>query len=203
MTTILVVCTGNVCRSPLAEQLLQWGLGDAVAVSSAGTDAPVGASMDTHVQSIARRYGLNAPERHRARALTLPLLRETNLVLVATRQHRSSVAKMLPRISRNTYTIREFARILNSGLHSDDDVAPRQPIADIAELIALAAKRRGYSPVPEDPTIDDIIDPYRRDHSVYQQMEIELVPAVEAVIRATGREVPWRALLSGADGLIG
>ena len=57
--SILTVCSGNICRSPLAEQLLRVGLTDlaGVTVSSAGTIALVGEGMPAEAQALSVRYG--------------------------------------------------------------------------------------------------------------------------------------------------
>ena len=57
---ILTVCTGNICRSPVAERLLQAGLGDAVAVSSAGVRAVVGDPIHPGMVALLERSGIRA-----------------------------------------------------------------------------------------------------------------------------------------------
>ena len=70
---VLFVCTGNICRSPLAEELLrreleQRGVGDRFTVDSAGTDADhLGQQSDTRMRETARAHGVTI--NHRARRL--------------------------------------------------------------------------------------------------------------------------------------
>ena len=94
---ILVVCLGNVCRSPLAEQVLRMRfaelLGDgspAVRVSSAGARALVGRPMDEHAAAELRRLG-GDPEGFAATQLTAAAAGAADLVLTATRELRSRV----------------------------------------------------------------------------------------------------------------
>ena len=90
--TILTVCTGNICRSPLVEMLLRKVLhGLPVVVHSAGTQALVGRPMTEQNCIIAEELGVQQVDDHRARLLKTDYLREADLVLVLTREHRAAV----------------------------------------------------------------------------------------------------------------
>ena len=178
--TILVVCTGNVCRSPLAGQLLAKAAGhafaDSVVVVSAGTEAPVGAPMSPPAAAISTSLGAD-PSSHAAQQLTIEQVRDADLVLVASRAHRSEVARMLPRVARRLFTIREFGRLAQAVTESAPDAA--RSADDLRELVAKAVALRGYlSPVQ--PELDDIVDPIGRSDRTYARMAKELVPAVNA-----------------------
>ena len=186
---VLFVCTGNVCRSALADGMLrravdQAGAGDRVRVHSAGTGARAGMAMPEQIVRLAREQGVSEPESHAAVVLDLADIREADLVLAATRAHRSQIVERLPRASRRTFTVREFARLLPV-------VAERAPLAerpgDPAErlrwLAAQAAKYRGYVHI-EDDALDDIVDPMGRSDAVYAQMADQLIPAVESIAAA-------------------
>jgi len=184
---ILTVCTGNVCRSPLAEYLLRRGLQglEGVGISSAGTDALVGEGMTDQTVVLAIAHGAAQPDRHRARALVVERLRESGLVIALTRAHRSEIVAMLPRGSRHTFTLRELARLLEAVQPSDLSAVASRPIYDtagrFAELIEIAAALRGYVAPPEHELDDDVIDPYRRGDDIYALMESQLVPAVDVI----------------------
>lgn len=82
--SILIVCVGNICRSPLAEGLLRKKLedqGKSVRVESAGLGALVGKPADPTSVELAAELGVDLSG-HRARQLTPELLREFELVLV-------------------------------------------------------------------------------------------------------------------------
>lgn len=180
---ILTVCTGNVCRSPLAEQLLRNELLDIdTVVSSAGIAALVGHPMDHRAAEYSLQLG-GDPERHRARQLTVEELRATPLVLVASREHRRAVVEMLPRLTRSAFTIREFARLLQT-INADDraEVATQTGTdARLSALVDIAASNRGISELPANPADDDILDPFRQDDAVYAASVEQLVPAIRSI----------------------
>lgn len=192
---IMTVCTGNICRSPLAELLLATRLADLGAeVHSAGVRGLSAAPMTPEAIDLAIEYGVTEADAdaHRSRFLTEAMLVSPDLILAMTREHRREIAELAPARLRSTFTVREFARLAAS--LSDDDVA--DAVADagpdatpgdrVRAATAAVAGRRGLLPPPADPADDDVIDPYRRDWSVYRTSADQLVPAlaeVERVIR--------------------
>lgn len=96
--SILFVCTGNTCRSPLAAAVareLLHGETPAIAVESAGTAASPGAHATDHAVQVAREAGLDLTA-HRARPLTRALLQQASLVLVMGEGHRQQVRDLQP-----------------------------------------------------------------------------------------------------------
>ena len=180
--TVLVVCTGNVCRSPLGEQLLVSALAKVpalageVVIGSAGTEAPVGAPMSPLSADISVREGSN-PAAHASRQITAELVREADLILVATREHRKEVARMVPRSARTLFTIREFGRFAEVISAKEPERATNAD--ELRELVKQAVALRGYLSL-HDPELDDIIDPIGRSERTYKRMAEELVPAVRA-----------------------
>lgn len=186
--SILTVCTGNICRSPLAEHLLRRGLSTwpIVDVASAGTAALVGHPMTEETAAIARAHGAAETEGHRARRLEVENLRDADLVIALTRAHRSEIVGMFPRGSRRTFTLRELARLLEAVKPSDLASVASLPLENIAArfsaLVDIAASLRGYIVPPENELDDDVVDPYRRGDEVYRQAAAQLVPAVETIL---------------------
>ena len=97
MTHILLVCTGNTCRSALAEALLRRKLAergvDGVEVSSAGTGAWDGAPASEGAYLVALEHGLDLSG-HRARLLTRELVGAADVVLTMARHHRARVEQL-------------------------------------------------------------------------------------------------------------
>ncbi len=185
--SVLLVCSGNICRSPLAEQVLRARLDDvpAIGFSSAGTFAGEGDRMPEQAAALALRFG-GDPSAHRARYLTEQMVAGADLVLALARSHRREIVELVPRKVGVTFTLREFAR-LSAELTSEEitETATRGGSlrAGIAEVVALVASRKGQSGVPVSAEDDDVIDPYRRSDETYERSAEQLVPAVEEVAR--------------------
>src|SRR5439155_9227526 len=96
ITNILLVCTGNICRSPLAASLLERALrgrGLEVTVTSAGTGAWDGAPASEGAYLVALERGLDLSG-HRARLLTRELVENAHLILTMARHHRARVDEL-------------------------------------------------------------------------------------------------------------
>ncbi|WP_285247079.1 low molecular weight phosphatase family protein [Pseudarthrobacter sp. efr-133-R2A-89] len=206
---ILTVCTGNICRSPVAERLLQAGLDQAVPggfqVASAGTRAMVGEPMQPISAEIVRTFG-GDPEGFAARQLTPAILRGVDLVLTMTSGHRGEVLQLDASLLKRTFTIREFARMLDV-LDQRDTSASRDKAADddgwlaahTASWRGLPARAAGvrHLSLPADPADNDIVDPYRRPPEVYRQMEDQLAPAIVSILRHARLNSPVRGDATG------
>ncbi|WP_232466244.1 low molecular weight phosphatase family protein [Diaminobutyricimonas sp. LJ205] len=191
--TILTVCTGNICRSPLAEQLLRAGMAhwSEVSVASAGSGALVGKPMTDQAQALSSRFGATDAAAHIARALTVEHVRAADLILALSREHRRAIVELLPRASRKTFTLRELARLIADVPAEELEHAARLDSSDVAgrfaELVDVAASRRGLVAPPESPDDDDVIDPYRQPDGVYEASAQQLVPAVQTVLAQFAR----------------
>ena len=190
MLEVLTVCTGNICRSPFAEVILRDELGTSgITAASAGMRALVDEPMTPEAAALARAYGVPGDliDAHRARWLNEAHLRTPALVLAMTREHRRAVVELAPAATRRTFTVRELAR-LAAHVSDDDaravaDAAGTDPRARLDALLAHLISVRGEIESPADPTLDDVVDPYRRDWEVYEQMASELMPALGETVR--------------------
>lgn len=187
---VLVVCTGNVCRSPVAEQVLRARFGERVArFSSAGTYALVGQQMPEQAQELARRLGAQPGPLHAPRLLDADLIARADLVLALTREHRAEIVRLLPRANRSTVTLREAARLLESlaaAPPEELDLARLRalPLPDaLRELVPLALAERGFA-TPSDPADDDVVDPYRQSQEVYDESGRQIADAIDRIERA-------------------
>jgi protein-tyrosine phosphatase len=106
---ILVVCAGNICRSPLAEELLRRALsarGIKADVASAGLWAEPGGPASEGVETAARLRGVDL-SRHRARQLEASQLGDFDLVLVMTESQRDSITRLAPQGSTKVLLLGE------------------------------------------------------------------------------------------------
>lgn len=108
--SILLVCSGNTCRSPMAAAILAKLLGDepgldVIEVGSAGTSAWDGLPATEGAYLVAMERGLDLSG-HRSRVVTREMLRETDLVLTMTREHRERVKALGG--EGKTYTLAEY-----------------------------------------------------------------------------------------------
>ena len=116
---LLFICTGNTCRSPLAEvlataTLVDVGVADWV-VDSAGLAASSGSAASLGSREAAAELGLNLSS-HLAKPLSPGLLADATLVLVMTKGHKEVILKTLPQFAQKVFTLTEFAGV-------DGDVA--------------------------------------------------------------------------------
>ena len=96
ISSILTVCTGNICRSPLAEYRFKELLDDKeILVSSAGVNALVGQSADDSALLIADENGLDLKS-HKGRALTESIVQENELILVMENHHKKVISDLYP-----------------------------------------------------------------------------------------------------------
>lgn len=179
---LLVVCTGNVCRSPVAERLGAAYLagaedGPRIALASAGVRALVGAPVDPASARALEELGSTA-DGFRARQLTEQLAAAADLTLTMTRAHRADVLARAPRAMARTFTLREAARLLNL-------VDPGEPLPDVPEermraLVARMAAMRSRRPTGPD---DDIADPVGQDDEVHRRTARTIAEALLPVLR--------------------
>jgi len=102
---ILIVCVGNICRSPTAEFIFRDKLKHRdIHVSSAGLRALVGRPMDDQAMQILKERGIDAAE-HRARQLNQAMLREADLVLAMERDHLTVVSRIAPEASGKMFLL--------------------------------------------------------------------------------------------------
>src|SRR5450755_2299294 len=113
MKTILFICTGNVCRSPMAEALFRHaarGRGE-FRVVSAGIGALDGQPPTPHSVRAMRELGVDISNQ-RSRMLTAELVRSADIILGMTHGHVDTVALLYPPVAEKTFLLREFDETL-------------------------------------------------------------------------------------------
>ncbi|CAI1545352.1 Low molecular weight protein-tyrosine-phosphatase wzb [Serratia quinivorans] len=98
--SILVVCVGNICRSPTGERLLKKNLPEKKVIS-AGLGALVGKPADVTAQEVASSHELSL-EGHQGKQLTATMCREFDLILVMEKSHIEAVCRLAPEVRGKT-----------------------------------------------------------------------------------------------------
>ena len=92
--SILVVCTGNICRSPIAERLLRQHLPTKM-IDSAGVGALIGNAADDTAKMISEKNGLSL-DGHSGQQFTASLARKYDLILAMEKEHIEQISKIAP-----------------------------------------------------------------------------------------------------------
>lgn len=92
--SILVVCTGNICRSPIGERFLRQALPDK-RIDSAGTGALIDHAADASASKVAAMNGISL-DGHKAQQFTSSLARKYDLILVMEKSHIEQIGRIAP-----------------------------------------------------------------------------------------------------------
>lgn len=177
MSGILVVCTGNICRSPMAEGFLRAALeerlGDAApVVTSAGTAGWDGSgAMDESIRAAWERGVDIGP--HLARRLLPEMVEDADLVVCMAADHREAIAGAWPAAAAKTFTIKELIRTLEAS----------SPTGRLADRVAAAAAARNGSSRDE-----DVRDPLGDPIEGYREVAEELFDLSGRLAHALARE---------------
>jgi protein-tyrosine phosphatase len=157
MPSILVICTGNVCRSPMAEGFLRATLrrrfgNQAPVVASAGTSGWEGSGAMPESVEAAEERGVDISG-HVARRLTRGDVYDADVVIAMAAEHRDAVSRAMPEAAGRTFTLKELVRLLEALPPPRESIAGELP-GRVAEAERL--RRAGHVGNPHD---EDIVDP--------------------------------------------
>lgn len=197
---VLHVCTGNICRSPMAERILRSQVRDELGPVAdewlhshgAGTDSwHEGEPMNSPAARELRSRGID-PDGFRARTLRPEQLSHSDLVLTATYGHRTAVVEMMPDMAPKTFVLGEFAR-----LASTVDSAALPPFAPSIEAFVTRARalveaadsiRAGAEPLPS----DDLDDPWSRGAVFFSKTADQIADSLAPLVAVlAGHPAPY------------
>ncbi|MGZ8579953.1 MAG: arsenate reductase/protein-tyrosine-phosphatase family protein [Actinomycetota bacterium] len=172
MTSILVVCTGNICRSPIAEGLLHDALaarfgGEAPTVSSAGTWGVEGSGATPEAVTAASERGADIAG-HRARRLSQVSPADADLIIAMAGEHSLALADEHA-VGDRAFTLKELVRLVESLPPVPPGAGPDSLVARVEQ--AAAARRAGFTGNPLD---EDVADPLGQPMQSYRAIAWEL-----------------------------
>ncbi|HEY0540715.1 MAG TPA: hypothetical protein VGD53_20260 [Actinoallomurus sp.] len=181
---IVVVCTANICRSPMAEAMIRRALraggpdAAGVIVESAGVYGHEGSPITPGSASALTALGIGEADLngHRGRLLTPAIVGSADLVLTMEERHREAIVAGSPEAGERTFALREFARLVGGEMTpADAGVAARA-----RALVTAADLRRTVLPWPG---VDDVPDPYGGPAEGYHACAALILAEVGTLLR--------------------
>lgn len=185
--TVLLVCSGNICRSPAAAALLIEALGSLpVQVQSGGLVARDGLPLESKMaQALAHRVDPAKLDRFRSRRVDAEMLTEADLVLTATCSQRADVVRLAPPVVRSTFTLVEFAQLaadVAAMVERNGEASPHT----ISDFVSLVPQVRGTRRLKGSLDIGDPMGRSARTHARVARHIDSAVSAISHALRPTG-----------------
>lgn len=175
MERVLFVCTGNTCRSPMAEAIFNKKRpDDKMMAKSAGVFASDGMPMSEGAKQAAARHGLM--ESHQSKPLTEDLLSWADLILTLTTSHKQAVIARFPDRAAQIYTLKEYVM---------DDVISLDKVDELKHHLAQLELKRASFAVENQQKVDE----YNENDKLSEQKQLEaaLLQQLEPHQRAIDR----------------
>jgi protein-tyrosine phosphatase len=181
VSSILLVCTGNLCRSPLAEAFLRRALVErfgrqAPTVSSAGTMAVAEVAPTREAITVAAEHGLDIGG-HAARLLEPPLLRDADLILGMGPDHLERIRAADPAAGARAFTLKELVGVLE---HLPPPAVGRGP-SSLVDRVAAADDHR-LREGADHPHDEDVVDPIGHPVETYRATASELAALCDRLV---------------------
>lgn len=194
MASILLVCTGNICRSPMAEgflgNALERRLGEAAPlVSSAGV---IGRDGQTAVPEAVRAGAERGADisSHVVRRLLPEHVESADLVLGMAAEHRDEIMRAVPAAAPKTFTLKQLVRLLDA-LPASGEGDP-QPEARLVSRVAEADRLR-RSDFEGNPHDEDVVDPLGMSFESFRAVAWEIDEWCERLVDGLFGRAPARA----------
>lgn len=167
---ILVVCTANMCRSPMAAALLQAAVeAEGIAVSSAGF-MQEGRQVPQEVLKVMGKRGLDL-NHHLSSHVQGALVPAPDLIITMSRQHIRSLAGVAQELIPRTFTLKEFVRRAGAAPHR----GPGETLGAYAERLSRGRQLRSLATGGE----EDVEDPIGKRLPAYERCARELQDLTE------------------------
>jgi len=186
MKHILFVCTGNTCRSPMAEGLMRKLAADRgieVEVRSAGVAATTGMPISHHAEAVLRDHDVRGPEH--STQLSADLIGWADLVLTLTSGHKQPVIQVFPDSVHKTYTLKEYVeddeQVMNDLQELDSLFATLEMKRALGQEISADERERAIEIRQRIPSYD-ISDPFGGSRDDYNVAAAEIRTALDRLL---------------------